>query len=1052
MTPKYRGVIIFFFVISLLLIPIPSEALNYGMDQGLGDVDASFWGEDGGDISGVSIAAVGDVNGDGYDDILIGAPSDDDGGNRAGQTYLILGKASGWTMDTDLSTSDASFVGEDIYDWSGISVAGAGDVNGDGYDDILIGASVNDEGGYKAGQTYLILGKASGWSMDTNLSTSDASFWGEGTHDYSGYSVAGVGDVNGDGYDDILIGAYYNVESGYGAGQTYLIFGKSTGWTMDVNLSSSDASFWGEDTYDEAGWPVAGAGDVNRDGYDDFLIGANRDEDGGDYAGQTYLILGKASGWSMDTNLSTSDASFWGEDRYDRSGCSVAGAGDVNGDGYDDILIGASGNDDGGDIAGQTYLIFGKAYGWSMDTHLSASNASFWGEDTYDYSGHSVAGAGDVNGDGYDDILIGAFQNDDGGNYAGQTYLILGKSSGWAMGADLSASGASFWGENTEDSSGYSVAGARDVNGDGYDDILIGAFDNFDGGSRAGQTYLIFPDHNSEPTSITSLKTYTDDEYSHEITYPVPGDKIYLELTASDGDGRKNIAQVWVKGNSNPNKGFRLRLMESGGSTGKFRGEITIANRTHERYNWINASEGGWIEISSRKNPTILINLSIGIHIEPRPTNVYMNEDEYYSVHFNTMGVHRESWTFDTNASWLFWDEFNENLAGTPTNLDVGTFWVNLHVEGNICSDEINFTIIVNNSVPRITTHNILSILQDKLYHIDYNSTDDQQGNIVWHLTTDATWLSINSSTGVLNGTPLNEDIGLYRVNVSVSDGNDGWDSTEFTLDVKNLNDPPILYDCNLTPGNGYTSTNFTFSIMYKDIDGDEPINISVFIDGNSQAMTDRDYFPFDYKKGVRYYFSQNLNEGIHQYYFSVSDGKIIVRFPQNEKMKTPYIELTLKDETELDSDNDTYNDTYELSLGSDPYNPFSTPFDLDADGWNNSVETQVGSNPFNNLSVPRDTDTDGIPDSIDPDRDGDGVANVDDPYPDDRDRWENEGKDVENESTIYVWIGIVILVSIIAVAGVILYTYKRRNDDEAEQSSEDDLGRVEKGDREESE
>ena len=149
--------------------------------------------------------------------------------------------------------------------------------------------------------------------MDTDLSNADASFWGEAAGDQSGWSAAGAGDVNGDGYDDILIGARHNDEGGSGAGQTYLILGKAGGWSMDTDLSNADASFWGENTNDDSGRSVAGAGDVNSDGYDDILIGATYNSDGGHNAGQTYLILGKAAGWSMDTNLSDADASFWGE-------------------------------------------------------------------------------------------------------------------------------------------------------------------------------------------------------------------------------------------------------------------------------------------------------------------------------------------------------------------------------------------------------------------------------------------------------------------------------------------------------------------------------------------------------------------------------------------------------------------------------------------------------------------------------------------------------------------------------------------------------------------
>jgi hypothetical protein len=478
---------------------IGNTVKTWELGTNLSTADASFWSETGDYASGYSLSSAGDVNGDGFDDLLIGSPRNGDGGSDAGQTYLILGKASGWKMDENLSSADASFWGEDLGDQSGYSVASAGDVNGDGYDDILIGAPENDDGGDGAGQTYLILGKTGGWTMDTDLSAANASFWGENALDHSGTSIATAGDVNGDGYDDLLIGAPENREGGSfspsdSAGQTYLILGKSSGWSMDTSLADSDASFWGEGLEDSSGHSVSTAGDVNGDGYDDLLIGAHGSHEDG-IGGQTYLILGKPDGWAMDTSLSNADASFLGENGADRAGWSVSSAGDLNGDGLDDLLIGSPFNGDGGSFAGQTYLFLGKAAGWAMDTSLSTADASFWGEDSNDYSGYSVSSIGDINGDGYADLLIGSpYAGSNGSVWNGQAHLMMGKESGWEMDTHLSTANFLFWGEVSGAYLGWAVSTAGDVNGDGYDDLLIegsiGYVSGF-GTAYPGQTYLI---------------------------------------------------------------------------------------------------------------------------------------------------------------------------------------------------------------------------------------------------------------------------------------------------------------------------------------------------------------------------------------------------------------------------------------------------------------------------------------------------------------------------------------------------------------------------------
>jgi heme/copper-type cytochrome/quinol oxidase subunit 2 len=819
-----KGLAIFLcLILTTTMLVVPANALRYNNDSKLSNADASFWGENVNDDSGNSVANVGDVNGDGYDDLLIGAYGNADGGSGAGETYLVLGKASGWAKDTKLSSAAASFWGEATNDESGYAVAGAGDVNGDGYDDFLIGAQWNSAAGTYAGQTYLIFGRATGWAMDTKLSKANASFLGEVFSDYSGKSVAGAGDVNGDGYDDLLIGALGNDENGILAGQAYLIFGKASGWAMATKLSKSNASFWGEAAGDWAGSSVAGVGDVNGDGFDDFLVGAMANHEKANGAGQTYLIFGKTSGWAMDTNLSKSNASFWGEQGGDNSGVTVAGAGDVNGDGYDDLMIGAYGNSDGGLAAGQTYLFFGKASGWAMDTSLSNANASFWGEHAGDMSGGAISGAGDVNGDGRDDIIISSTMNADGGSRAGQTYLVLGRSSGLAMDRVLSSSNASFWGEHANDYSGGSLAGGGDANGDGYDDILIGASMNSEGGLASGQTYLVFPDSNSKPSVVNSVKAYPNGSYSQEVSLAQMNDTMFIELKGTDGNAsRRDIAVVNVTSNASSPLGFQLKLMETGLSTGTYRGNFTIKNRTSEDHRTIKAFFGETVTVSSvqdkSKKATVLVTYP-KITLYPSKDSLFAPEDVAYKQHYWATGWPNPHWTFQSNASWLKWDNTVHNISGTPDNSNVGKFWVRVNISlGNSRFDEHNFTLTVNNTPPTITTNNAMAVLQDRAYRVDYNSTDDGQGHITWHLKSNAgAWLSINSTTGVLSGTPRNDDLGGHHVNVSVDDGNGGRAFENFTLSVVNTNDPPKILGKDITEV--YEDAQYASNYSVQDID-----------------------------------------------------------------------------------------------------------------------------------------------------------------------------------------------------------------------------------------
>jgi Ca2+-binding RTX toxin-like protein len=505
------------------------------------------------DRSGYSVASAGDVNGDGFDDLIVGAvgaAGPADGRPYAGASYVIFGKAGGFAARIDLTTitpgdgsQDFVLQGERAGDQSGISVASAGDVNGDGFDDLIVGARNARgpaDGRPYAGDSYVIFGKAGGFAARIDLATitsGDGSqgfvLQGERAGDNSGQSVASAGDVNGDGFDDLIVGAPYAdgpADGRSGAGDSYVIFGKAGGFAATIDLAtltSGDGSqgfvLQGEGAFEQSGASVASAGDINGDGFDDLIVGARYaggPADGRPGAGDSYVIFGKAGGFAATIDLATitsGDGSqgfvLQGESADDNSGTSVASAGDVNGDGFDDLIVGAryaDGPADGRGFAGDSYVIFGKAGGFGATFDLATLTSGdgsqgfvLQGESAFDYSGFSVASAGDVNGDGFDDLIVGAQQADgpaDGRSQAGDSYVIFGKGTGFAATIDLETIAAGtggfvIHGESAYDRSGWSVASAGDVNGDGFDDLIVGAplaDGPADGRNYAGESYVIF--------------------------------------------------------------------------------------------------------------------------------------------------------------------------------------------------------------------------------------------------------------------------------------------------------------------------------------------------------------------------------------------------------------------------------------------------------------------------------------------------------------------------------------------------------------------------------
>jgi len=590
--------------------------------------------EEVGENFGISVSNAGDVNNDGFDDIIIGACNYN---SNQGRAYIYLG---GPILDIQ---ADVTMTGDSIGDNFGCSVSTAGDVNGDGISDVIIGAK---EAG-NVGKSYIYFGNIIFDTMVDKIFTIEYL----GVYDF-GFGVSSSGDLNGDGFDDVEI---LGVASMIGPVGFIFNGGSSMDSLSDVLLGN--CSFVGSS--------AASAGDVNGDGYDDIIHK--------DRWNNAFIFFG---GLTMDFFFDI-ELSF-----QILTEQSVSKAGDINGDGYFDVIVGSTNNIN---TKGNAYIYLG---GKNMD---SIPDIILSGENDGDNFGYSVSSAGDLNGDGFDDVIIGAKGFD---SSKGKTYVYYG-------GSNMdSIPDATMKGETINDNFGYSVSCAGDMNGDGYSDIIVGA-NNYNQGSGRSYLYtnfiapkLVFPANHSE-SNFTQVnfrwkKFNSADYYLLSISKDSAFtnidilDTVYLDTTRIISGLQRNTKYYW-KVEAKTSLGFSINSSISDFKTIypiSLNVKVLMEGIYYPLFNLMGRKDTAKVYLRNASAPYTVIDSANGVIDSVTFSNIFNFNNSYpgtyYIVvkHFNTI----ETWS-RLGGELLINDGYVYNYDFTSSNSKA--FGNNLKLRGS---------------------------------------------------------------------------------------------------------------------------------------------------------------------------------------------------------------------------------------------------------------------------------------------------------------------------------------------------------------------------------